>query len=165
MKTIQVLLTKYNDRTSNFIYFCFGHKGFTHASIALEDYPGEYYSFNRRGFCVETPEKCLRRGVHNCRSYEMEVTDEVYEQLRKRIDIIRNNRENYKYSILAMFLAMLRIPYQRNQRYVCSTFVADMLQRSGAIKLQRKPCNIVPNDYPKLLTEKMKLKSIISNPF
>lgn len=165
MKTIRVLLTKYGDRTSKFIYLCSGLKGFTHASLSLEDKPEEYYSFNRRGFCIETAEKCLRHGVEKSLCYEMEVTEEVFQALRRRIEIMRRNRERYSYSVLSMFMALLRIPYQRKQRYVCSTFVAEMLHRSGAMKFHRQPSIIVPNDFPALLQEKMQLKGIITNHF
>lgn len=165
MKTIQILLTKYGDNTSKFIYLCSGLRGYTHASIALGDHPAEYYSFNRRGFCIETAEKCRRHGVQRSRCYELEVTEDVYEALSRRVEIIRRNREHYKYSILSMFCALLRIPYQPRQRYVCSTFVADMLHRSGVLKLPRRACNIVPNDFPALLNQKARLRGIIANPF
>lgn len=47
-KVITVLLTRYYSTFSNFIYFVSG-KGYTHASIALDDKNEYFYSFNFRG--------------------------------------------------------------------------------------------------------------------
>ena len=165
MKTIKVLLSKYNDRASRFVYFCSGLRGYTHASLALEDYPDEFFSFNRRGFIIETPEKCRRHGVQSCRMYEMEVSDEVYEKIHSQIETMRSNRKDYHYSVVTMLAALLRIPYQRKQHYVCSTFVADILHNSGALQLRRAPSITIPNDFPQLMSAVSQLKSIISTPF
>ena len=60
MKEITILLTRYSDWISSFVYHVAGH-GYTHASLSLGG--GIYYSFNYRGFCEETLEKHRRRGV------------------------------------------------------------------------------------------------------
>ena len=62
MKQICILLTKYSDWISSLVYYI-GGQGYTHSSIALGDQPTQFYSFNYRGFAVETTEKHRRRGV------------------------------------------------------------------------------------------------------
>ena len=62
MKQICILLTKYFDWISSLVYYI-GGQGYTHSSIALGDQPTQFYSFNYRGFAVETTEKHRRRGV------------------------------------------------------------------------------------------------------
>lgn len=52
MRQISVLLTKYSDWISTLVYYI-GGRG-THSSIAPEEDETTYYSFNYRGFAVET---------------------------------------------------------------------------------------------------------------
>ena len=60
MKEITVLLTRYSDRISSFVYHVAGH-GYTHASLVLGG--GVYSSFTYRGCCGEIVEQHRRRGV------------------------------------------------------------------------------------------------------
>lgn len=55
MKQICILLTKYSDWISSLVYYI-GGQGYTHSSIALGGQPTQFYSFNYRGFAVETTE-------------------------------------------------------------------------------------------------------------
>lgn len=85
MKQISILLTRYTDPISEVVDLCSGRHGYTHVSLALEA-DGVFYSFNFRGFCVETLEKHRRRGVCRSVSYELLVTDRAHAALRRRID-------------------------------------------------------------------------------
>ena len=73
MRQISVLLTKYSDWISTLVYHI-GGQGFTHSSIALEEDETTYYSFNYRGFAVETVEKHRRRGVKKSRCIRLRVS-------------------------------------------------------------------------------------------
>ncbi len=73
MKCISVLLTTYPGRFSKAIA-CLSGRGYTHASIGLED-PDVFYSFHFRGFAVETPEKLRRQGVTQSRCYRLLISD------------------------------------------------------------------------------------------
>lgn len=53
-KKVTVLLTRYYSTFSNFVYWISG-RGYTHASIALNDENDCYYSFNFKGFRREYP--------------------------------------------------------------------------------------------------------------
>ena len=55
MRHICILLTKYSDWISTVVYHI-GGRGFTHSSISLEEDPDTFYSFNFRGFAVESVE-------------------------------------------------------------------------------------------------------------
>ena len=82
MKQICILLTKYSDWISSLVYYI-GGQGYTHSSIALGDQPTQFYSFNYRGFCVETLEKHRHRGVKKSLSYQLSVSEETYEEMKK----------------------------------------------------------------------------------
>ena len=73
MKYLCVLLTKYPDRFARVLARLSG-RGYTHASIGLED-GNRFYSFSFRGFTEETPDKLRRRGVTAGRCYRIPVAD------------------------------------------------------------------------------------------
>ena len=101
MKQICILLTKYSDWISSLVYYI-GGQGYTHSSIALGDQPTQFYSFNYRGFAVETTEKHRRRGVRYSRLYRLNVSDTVYERIEERIRYFLENREKYRYTRLGV---------------------------------------------------------------
>jgi len=55
MKKVTILLTEYSDALSRFIYYISG-RGYTHISLGLEEDEDRFYSFNYKGFCIETIE-------------------------------------------------------------------------------------------------------------
>ena len=69
MKEVSILLTKYSDWISNIVYVLCG-RGYTHASISLEENADTYYSFNYLGFAVETVSKHRKRGVKKVNAFE-----------------------------------------------------------------------------------------------
>ena len=123
MKQICILLTKYSDWISSLVYYI-GGQGYTHSSIALGGQPTQFYSFNYRGFAVETTEKHRR---------------------------FLENRENYRYTRLGVLCCVLRLPLYWKNHYFCSQFVAELLSESKALRLSRKPCFYLPNHFIRLL--------------
>ncbi len=143
MKQICILLTKYSDWISSLVYYI-GGQGYTHSSIALGGQPTQFYSFNYRGFAVETTEKHRRRGVRCSRLYRLNVSDTVYERIEERIRYFLENRENYRYTRLGVLCCVLRLPLYWKNHYFCSQFVAELLSESKALRLSRKPCFYLP---------------------
>ena len=151
MKKISILLTRYNDRMSQCVYWISG-RNYTHASIALEDEPEHFYSFNYRGFTRETLEKHRDRGVRYSRCYELEVSDEVYAYIKRKIDKFQASRKEYQYNRIGVFLCIIHLPVlKREKHYFCSEFVAECLEESGAVKLKNKPALYFPNHFVPLL--------------
>ena len=144
MKKITILLTKYSDFISSFVYHVAG-RGYTHASLGLEEEPGVYYSFNYKGFCVETPEKHRRRGVEHSLGCELEISDEAYEALKARIAQFESRREALRYTRVGVFFCLLRLPFRWRDHYFCSQFVAELLQLSGAAALKKRAELYLPN--------------------
>lgn len=144
MKTVSVVLTKYTDRLSNFLYMFCGF-GYTHASISLDDESGKMYSFNYRGFCIETAKKHRRRGVERSAGFTLRISDEAYERLKEEIEHFIANKPDYKYTKFGVLMCFLKIPFKRKNHYFCSQFVAEMLNKSGAVKLKKSPSLYLPN--------------------
>lgn len=146
MHQISILLTKYSDWISTLVYHV-GGQGFTHCSIALEEDQNTYYSFNYRGFAAETIEKHRRRGVKNSRCIQLQVSDEAYQRIRQKIQVMLQNRSAYRYTRLGLFFCILHVPFRWKGHYFCSQFVAELLRESGAIPLKQAPCFYLPNQF------------------
>ena len=90
MKTVNILLTKYSDVLSMLLYYLTG-RGYTHVSISLQDDHECYYSFNWKGFALETIEKYRRRGVTESMCFQLEVTEYEYIIMKERIREFEEN--------------------------------------------------------------------------
>ena len=144
MKTITVVLTKYSDFLSSFICF-FSGGGYTHVSLALDDAANSMYSFNYRGFCIETPEKHRRRGVTKSICYQLQIPEDAHDGLMRHIQYFIEHREEFSYTKLGVILCFLRVPFTWKGHYFCSQFVAEALALAGAVKLKMKPSLYLPN--------------------
>lgn len=161
MKEITVLLTRYSDRISSFVYHVAGH-GYTHASLGLG---GEvYYSFNYWGFCEETLEKHRRRGVEQSLSCVLEVSDQAYQDIQARIETFQRRRAEYRYTRLGVVCCLLRIPFLWRRHYFCSQFVAEVLKQSAAFPLARRAQLYLPNHLCRELLASSQLVRLQRNP-
>lgn len=163
MRTVTVLLTKYSDWISDIVYHIGGH-GYTHASLSLEEDNDTYYSFNYKGFCVETVEKHRRRGVKKSLSYQLKVTDQAYENIKTALAKFQCDRDSLSYTRLGVLFCILRIPFHWNRHYFCSQFVAELLLRSGAVILQWPPELYLPNHFCREFSDNGQLLKIRCNP-
>jgi len=163
MKKITILLTKYSDFISSFVYHVAGH-GYTHASLGLDDEPGVYYSFNYKGFCVETLEKHRRRGVEKSLGCEVEISDEAYQKLKDSIAQFKAHRAEMSYTRLGVLFCLLRFPFRWKCHYFCSQFVAELLQLSGAVQLKKRAELYLPNQLYFELRQNRQLLQLQQNP-
>ena len=162
MKQISILLTKYSDWISNLVYHIAG-RGYTHASIGLGEAVTEYYSFNYKGFAVETIENHKRRGVRRSYCYQVRVSDEAYARIEAEIKVFQQNKEQYRYSRLGVLCCILHLPFRRKNYYFCSQFVAELLKKTEAIDVKRNPCFFLPNHFIPLLEKHPDCISAIPN--
>lgn len=160
MKEISILLTKYTDWISSLVWHFCG--GYTHASISLGDEPGIYYSFNYRGFAVETIEKHKRRGVRYSRCYRIQISDKAYQMIQKKIWGFMKDRNTYKYTRFGVFCCVCHIPFRWKKHYFCSQFVAELLDQSGAVELDRTSSLFLPNHFIEVM-ERQKGYQLIEN--
>jgi len=163
MKKVTVLLTKYSDWVSSFVYHIAG-RGYTHASLGLEDEPGVYYSFNYKGFCTETLEKHRRRGVEKSMSCEVEVSEEAYQKMQQQIEQFKTRRAELSYTRLGVAFCLMQLPFQWENHYFCSQFVAELLQTSGAVQMKKKAELYLPNQLLSELVQGGKAFRLQENP-
>lgn len=161
-KTITVLLTRYYTRCSDFVHWITGW-GYTHAAIALNDGEEYFYSFNFKGFRREYPQKRRKKCAESI-CYRLEVPEEAFEKVRKRIEEMEQNSEKFYYSRLGVMLCLLHIPCKRKNGYFCSQFVMEMLQLSGSVLTEKSASLYMPNQLTQVLGGSSCLKEIICNP-
>lgn len=150
-KKLLILLTCFPDCGSRLLRLLTGAE-FTHASIGLEEDRDTFYSFICKGFAVEKMTRYARMHVKHqpCRLYELDVPCSVYEQVRRLLQLFRDNRQTLRYSHLGVAACVLHIPFRRRYRYFCSQFVADILKHSRALRLSKDSALYLPDDLKAL---------------
>ena len=117
---------------------------YSHIAISLDRNCNTIYSFGRKkytsfingGFSVEhkSGEFFSKFKDTTCRIYELDVTIEQYNALKKIINI-------------GVFLRYIKVPVRFKDKYVCSFFVADILEKANIYKFDKKTCFISPKDF------------------
>lgn len=162
MKIISVVLTKYSDLMSNFLYFLSGF-GYTHVSVALDEMDEKMYSFNYKGFCEETLSKHRQHGVKRSMCFQLQVSDTVYERLQSAIEQFKAHKRDFCYTRIGVIFCFLRIPFKWKRHYFCSQFVAELLSETGAVQLKKSPSLYLPNHFCEELGQAGQLKEIQYN--
>lgn len=150
---VSVLFTRYSSTFSNIVYWLSG-RGYTHASISLEENEDTFYSFNFRGLCKENPDK-MKKHSKKSYCYHIEVTEHEYEVMKERLDEMLAHKEKLRYSRLGVICLFLHLSVKLENCYFCSQFVAELLKEAGCIQLQKKPEKYYPNDLAKALDKQI----------
>lgn len=156
MKSVYVLLTRTKTLPARFIHKMTGD-AFTHASIALDKDLNELYSFARRSMRFPLIAGLIQEDIYtgifaqnldaSCILYEIKVSDIVYNSIKFRIEYMMEHYELYRYNFLGLAMNFFGIPYQRRYHFLCSQFVAYVLDRYGVIKFQKNINLIKPVDF------------------
>lgn len=159
MKTLYIFLSRTESIVSKIVRF-FTRTVYTHASIAFDKELVFLYSSGRKkgikmfpaGPCQESLYRgFFERDPHTpCVLYALSVPDEVYSKARAEVDFFMEHIDDYKFSVLGVIACKLGIKWTRKNKYFCSQFVAEILNRSGAVKLPKEPSLMHPRDYQSL---------------
>ena len=119
---------------------------FTHASISFDDNLQVMYSFGRLwaynpwigGFVKESVEYGTMRRFRSADTLVMrvEVPDDKYDQIVQHVTQMYAERKKYKYNYWGLFLSKwrVRVRSRKANRFYCSEFVNDLLERFGIIQ-------------------------------
>ena len=159
MKKIYVLLMHTNTKPSRFVKFMTRYE-YSHVALSLDKECSEIYSFGRRklhsilggGFTVENKDGEFFKLFNetSCKIYELTIEDEQYEKVKEIIDEMKLNINTYKYDFLGTGLRFLYIPITFKNKYVCSYFVADVLEKSNIYNFNKRTYFIKPKDFENL---------------
>lgn len=150
MKKVYILMTRLPDPTSLIIRMITGFH-YTHVSIGLEEDPNVYYSFVFKGFIVEKISRYLSRQTEPfpCQLMELPVRDEVYEDLKEIIHDFQRKKPFLHYTRTGVVLSLFHVMHHWENHYYCSQFVAEVLEKSKAMKLKKDSSIFLPKDFTK----------------
>lgn len=144
---------------------------FSHVSIALDKELEEMYSFGRLnpynpfigGFVHENINFGTFKRFPKTRTaiYILKVTDEQYQTIKKLINNISKNKDDYKFNTLGLFANGLRIKYEKEKSFYCAEFVKYVIDQA-AVELDL-PKLIKPNDFKSVPSLELMYKGILKN--
>ena len=133
---------------------------YSHVAISFNRNCDITYSFGRKslysilngGFVIENKSGKFFKKFRDtkCRIYEISVTDKQYNDLVKIIKYMKKNKECYKYDYLGIILRYLKIPVTFKNKYVCSYFVAQLLEEANVCDFEKDTCFVGPKDFEKV---------------
>lgn len=158
-RTVYLLLTRSETYFSRLIHL-FTKGEFTHASIGLDGPTGAFYSFARKYPQFPFPGGLIREQVDRgffslhphipCCLYALTVSEDTYQSIRGRIQVMYQQKEKYHYSVLGAMTSYFKLPLVRRNHKFCSEFVAELLYESGAVELGQDPALTHPMDICRL---------------
>lgn len=158
MKSIYLVMSQTGSMLSRTIKLISG-KDFNHISISLNENLNYMYSFGRKypynpfigAFVIEGIDigTFLRFKGTECRVIKINVTDLQYELLCSNIYDMIENRNDYKYNLLGLFLAAFNIRASFDNKFYCSEFVKYIMEKSD-IDVSVLPDITHPTDFMKL---------------
>lgn len=163
-KKIYLLLTRTGTKFSTIIHRVTKYE-YTHASIALDKELNQLYSFGRKSMILPFIAGFVREDVNSgvfekysdtkCILYELDVSPDTYEQIKNIINKFEKNKNIYRYNFLGLLLIFFNIPYKRERHFLCSQFVAYVLDKSGAVELDKEFTTVKPRDFMKIVEKRL----------
>lgn len=159
MKKIYLILMQTNTIPARFIRLFTRYK-YSHVALSFSDDCNLVYSFGRKkvnnfidaGFVIESKNGPFFKKFNNttCTIYEVDITEDQYEKAVKIMEFMKHNDFKYGYDFLGAFLRYFRIPISFKNRYVCSYFVAEVLEKSDIYKFNKPTYCILPKDFSEI---------------
>ncbi len=156
MSKIYIILMQTNTIPNKLISF-FTRYEYGHVGISLDKNCKKIYSFGRKklhsiingGFTIENKDGAFFTYFNKttCKIFEVNVSNLQYNKIKKELYKMSLNMNDYKYDFIGIILRYFKIPYTRKNKYVCSYFVAKILDSNGVHKFEKKLSLITPKDF------------------
>lgn len=159
MKKVYVLLM-HTETLPSKVVKTFTRYEYSHVAISLDEKCNIIYSFGRKslhsivdgGFSIE-----MKNGEFfstfdktKCIIYEVAVSDRQYLKLASIIQYMEEHKEEYKYDFAGIVFRFFRLPVTFKKKYVCSQFIAYILQKCDIYTFNKKVCFVKPQDFENL---------------
>lgn len=148
-RTISILFSTYTDFVSRLIGLMSGWDC-THVSISLDDKDEYFYAFNTKGFRKEYPRKHKKRTKENT-CIKLEVSQEQYTTIKNTIKKFERKRKKYTYNYWGVILSLFRLKHSSKNKYFCSEFMAELLEKAKVLKLKKSKSKYLPYHLKKEL--------------
>lgn len=160
---IYVLLTRTHTFPARLIRLFTGEP-YSHTSIALDMELEQLYSFARKN--IHNPFDCgfinenIETGIFGmdknvrCSVYEVPVTEEQYQLVKKELGIFIKNRDIYKYNYTGLMGVMFGKNVVDGKHFFCSQFVSHIFYKSGMRLFSKEDGLIRPYDFHIRLKDK-----------
>ena len=156
MKKIYCLLMHTNTIPARLIKLATKYD-YSHVGISMDKSCNTIYSFGRKkynsildcGFKNEEKNGDFFKKFNKtvCKIYEIDVTNHQYRQVERILKTMVKHQSLYKYDFLGLFLRIWDIPINVKNRYVCSYFVAHVLESAKICKFSKPTCLVRPKDF------------------
>ncbi len=130
---------------------------YSHIGLSFNEKCDVIYSFGRRKYntIINSGFVELKRSdmffkkfkETDCRIYELTVTNKQYHLLKKVINYLLKHSDEYKYDYFGLCLRYFKIPITFENKFVCSFFVAKLLQDASIYKFPKNLCFVEPKDF------------------
>ena len=148
MKSVYILLTRSHTLLSHSVSWLTGDE-WTHVSLALDSRLKHMYSFARKnphfplpaGFVREDP-RAGYFGAHGhipCMLLRLRVEDEVYGDICRRLERMRAQADQLRYSLLGLMLCRLDFAHRRETHFFVPNLWADYWRRQGHCGCPKTP--------------------------
>lgn len=159
MRKIYVVLM-HTDTIPSKLVKLFTRYKYSHVAISLDKSCYTTYSFGRKdlknilngGFSIQNKDGEFFKKFNGaiCKIYEVEVQDSQYEMVQKMLTDMENNKDIYKYDFLGIILRFFKLPITFKNKFVCSYFVAYILERANICAFEQEACLVVPKNFEDL---------------
>lgn len=154
--TIYIIETHSGTIPSKFIKIFTRYK-FSHVMLSLDNKFDKMYTFGRRtpenpfnsGFIIESTDGPFYTKFKDtsCVIYEMKISKKKFKKLKKLIAKYEANPKKYNYDIIGLCLRIFKITIKRKDKYVCSTFVAELINNSRIYDFNKPTEKVKPIDF------------------
>ena len=169
-KKIYIVLT-YTGTFLSKIIKIFTRAEYCHASLSLDKKLNKMYSFGRLnpynpfigGFVHEGINHGTFKRFKRTKAeiYEIEVTNIQYVKIRKLIKNFEDNKKDYKFNRLGLFLAGINYKYTKENSFYCSEFVKYLIE-TAELDLELKDI-MKPIDFKKVIDNNFLYKGKLRN--
>lgn len=169
-KKIYIVLT-YTGTILSKIIKIFTRAEYCHVSLSLDKKLNKMYSFGRLNPYNPFTGGFVHEGINHgtfkrfkktkAEIYKIAVTNIQYNKIKKLIKEFDNNKEEYKFNKLGVFLAKFNYKYTKENRFYCSEFVKYLIEEAE-IDLELKDI-MRPIDFKEIIDEDFLYKGRLRN--
>ena len=83
------------------------------------------------------------------------VSKNQYLRIKTRLDFMARHSKIYKYDFLGIVLRLFNIPISFKNHYVCTQFVAEILEKNKIFQFDKDTSLVKPKDFEKIKNSKI----------